>query len=322
VSAHLAKNYQVMLFLNRRGYAPVLMCHACGHVFECNHCDARLVLHQKPYQLHCHHCGLNRSVPTECAQCQDRQLLTIGLGTERLEEVLAKHFPTTEIIRIDSDSTRKKGMLAEKLALAQKGLGQILIGTQMLAKGHDFPNLTLVAILDADGGFYGADFRNTERMGQMLLQVSGRAGRGDLPGEVVIQTRHPEHPLLQCVLNNDYAAFTAILLQERLQNKLPPYGHLALLRATAKEAELPLFFLQDLSKNLKPYLNKNIELLGPIPSPMARKAGHFRAQLLIQATQRKSLHDLLSHVTTIVENSASARNVRWSLDIDPLEMFA
>ncbi len=322
ISCHLANHAQVLLFLNRRGYAPVLMCHACGYVFECKHCDARLVLHQKPYQLHCHHCGLFTAVPAHCAQCQEKQLFTLGMGTERLEEIFAKQFPAAEIIRIDSDSTRNKGALTEKLAAAKQGRGQILIGTQMLAKGHDFPNLTLVAILDADSGFYGADFRNTERMGQLLLQVAGRAGRGAAAGEVIIQTRHPEHPLLNCILNNDYAAFTEIILQDRLQNHLPPYGHLALLRVMAKQAEFPMHFLQELINKIKPHLNKQIELLGPIPSPMTRKAGHYRAQLLIQASQRKSLHDLLNHLTNIAESLTTAKRVRWSLDVDPLEMFA
>jgi primosomal protein N' (replication factor Y) len=245
----------------------------------------------------------------------------VGQGTERLEEMLQERFPNTKLARIDSDATRKKGHLEALLELAEKKEAQILIGTQILAKGHHFPHLTLVAIVDADGGLFSVDFRAVERMAQLIIQVAGRAGRVHHAGEVVIQTLHPEHPLLRQILKQDYAQLAEMLLIERERCHLPPFSHFALIRAQASNPNLPEALLREVQAALSQLAIPNVRILGPVCAPMQKKQGHYRYQLLLQSNLRQPLHQILSYSTSILEKSKLAKRVRWSLDVDPLEML-
>ncbi len=317
---HLDSGDQVMLFLNRRGFAPVFMCHGCGWMAKCQRCDARLTYHHDPRRLHCHHCDSRRGIPTKCDACGVSDLQIIGLGTERLEQALQKHFPSLSIARIDRDSTQRKGSMETLLEDIQEGKHHILIGTQMLAKGHHFPNVTLVGIIDADGGFFSSDFRALERMGQLVLQVAGRAGRVAKPGTVVLQTHHPDHPLLHQLLRESYHFFATTLLQDRAQALLPPYAFLALFRAEAHHAEQANQFLQQI-KNITDTFAEKISIWGPVSAPMAKRSGRYRVQLLLQANQRPLLQQYLKKLLPEIEKLPSKHQVRWSLDVDPLEMF-
>lgn len=322
ISEHIAQEGQVLLFLNRRGFAPTLLCHDCGWVSHCRRCDAHMTLHQASGRLRCHHCGGEQKLERACPDCGSVDLRPIGQGTERAEETLRRHFPELRITRIDRDTTRRKGSMEKKLQDAESGRDQILLGTQLLAKGHHFPHLTLVAILDSDQGLFSADFRSAERMAQLILQVSGRAGRADKPGEVLIQTHHPDHELLQYAIAQDYKKLTHVLLKERELLQWPPYSHLALLRAEATQADKPMQFLHE-AAGLAGQLREDGQLmvLGPVPAPMEKRAGRYRAQLLLQSPDRASLHQLISQWLLQVESLKSARQVRWSLDIDPQDMF-
>lgn len=320
ITTHLNQGDQVMLFLNRRGFSPVLMCHACGWMAMCKRCDMRMTYHQSPERLHCHHCDAQRNLFKQCESCGEKELQTIGLGTERLEQVLEKYFPDISIARIDRDTTQRKGTLEDLLDKIQRNEHRILIGTQMLAKGHHFPNVTLVAIVDADGGFFSADFRALERMGQLLLQVSGRAGRAEKAGKVIIQTHHPDHPLLHQLLRESYHQFALTLLQERQEARLPPYFFFALFRAEAYHPQHATQFLQQIKK-LTDSAGESIRILGPISAPMPRRAGRYRVQLLIQAQQRPLLQNFLKKLLPEIEKIPSKHRVNWSLDVDPLEMF-
>ena len=318
---HLAQQGQVLLFLNRRGFAPVLMCHDCGWHSTCQRCDAHMTLHQRAHRLRCHHCGAERPVDPACPECGSANLHGMGVGTEKVEQALSTLFPEQRVIRIDRDTTRRKGAMQAIIEDIHAGRGDILLGTQMLAKGHHFPNVTLVALLDADHGLYSADFRASERMGQLILQVAGRAGRAERPGEVVIQTHHPDNPLLQTLISQDYHRFADTLSKEREQTQLPPYSHLALLRAEAVSAEMPLQFLQQAKQLAEQFKVNQVMLLGPVPAPMERRAGRLRAQLLLQAASRSDLQLLLTPWLTQLEALPLARKVRWSIDVDPMEMY-
>ncbi|MEW6646673.1 MAG: primosomal protein N' [Pseudomonadota bacterium] len=318
---HLERGGQVLLFLNRRGYAPVLLCHDCGWVASCRRCDAHLTYHAGQKRIRCHHCGTERPVPQQCGSCGSHDLRPIGHGTERVEEALRARFPDTGIERIDRDATRRKGSLEAKLERVHSGEARILIGTQMLAKGHHFPDVTLVGILDADQGLFSADFRAGERMAQLILQVAGRAGRAERPGEVLIQTHHPDHPLLRLLIEQGYGAFAAAALEERRQAELPPFSFLALLRAEAPGAAVPLAFLEQARRLAEDVGHAGVMVLGPVPAPMERRAGRYRAQLLLQAASRATLHRLLDAWLPLLEDSKEGRKVRWSLDVDPGEMF-
>jgi primosomal protein N' (replication factor Y) len=318
---HLDAGGQVLAFLNRRGFAPALLCHACAWVATCSRCDARLTFHQRERRLRCHHCGHERPLPAVCPSCRSSELCPIGQGTERLERELSARFPGIGIVRIDRDSTRRKGAMARLLETAHSGEGRILIGTQMLAKGHHLPDVTLVAIVDADQGLFGTDFRATERLAQQVVQVAGRAGRAERAGEVVIQTHHPEHPLLHVLLRDGYRALARRLLDERRQMGLPPCVSLALLRAEAAAAEAPLGFLEDARRQAAALDAPGVELMGPIPAPMERRAGRYRAQLLLHAAHRQDLQRLLERWVAQLGVIKSARRVRWSLDVDPMEML-
>lgn len=315
---HLQAEGQVLLFLNRRGYAPTVMCHVCGATLQCRRCDARLTLHANR-RLQCHHCGAERPLPAHCEECGAGALGQYGYGTERIERALAHLFPDTGIARLDRDSVRRKGKLEALLDGVRRGEYPILVGTQMLAKGHDFPGVTLVGIVDADQGLFGVDFRASEHMAQLIMQVAGRAGRAERRGEVLIQTHHPEHPLLTHLVREGYASFAQALLAERRAAGLPPYAAMALLRAEAVARAAPLAFLEAARRKLAPACGRQVQLLGPAPAPMERRAGRYRAQLLLIAAQRALLQQALATALPALYSLKPARRVRWSLDVDPAE---
>lgn len=319
IQNHLSANNQVMLFLNRRGYAPLMICHACGWMVNCRRCERRMTYHDSSKRMHCHHCDSQKFLPKQCEACGEKSLKSIGQGTEQLEQVLQKHFPSASVVRIDRDTTKRKNAMEIILNEIHSGKHQILIGTQMLAKGHHFPNVTLVGIIDADGGFFSSDFRALERMGQLVLQVAGRAGRVEKKGTVMIQTHHPDHPLLHQLLKESYKIFADSLLVERKLAGLPPFSFFALFRADAYQPEIALTFLQKVKEI--PIFNKKISLLGPIPAPMPKRAGRYRAQLLVQAETRPLLQSFLKNLIPEIEKISIKSKVRWSLDVDPLEMF-
>ena len=322
IAARLAKGEQSILFLNRRGFAPVWMCYDCGWLAPCRRCDAQLTLHQKRQKLLCHHCGAEQAVILRCPACQGVNLHPLGEGTERVEGALQKFFPHARIERVDRDSTQRKGSLEEKLRRAHEGQVDILVGTQMLSKGHDFPNVTLVGILNADQGLYGTDFRSGERLFQLIMQVSGRAGRAEKAGEVLIQTWHPDHPLFAALQRHDFHGFADFALSERRDTGYPPYSHLALLRAETPAPGASLKFLHEarsLAQRLSP--DKSVQILEPLPAPMERRAGRYRAQLLVQAAGRAPLHAFLARWVAELAEAKFSKKVRWSLDVDPLDMY-
>ena len=321
----LAAGQQVLVFLNRRGFAPTLLCHDCGWLSECPRCDARMTVHQRSGELRCHHCGHVERVPRNCPACGKVDLRPVGAGTERAEERLAILFPDYPVLRVDRDSTSRKDAMNQLFATIQKGQPCILVGTQMLAKGHHFPRVTLVSILDADGGLFSGDFRASERMAQLIVQVAGRAGRAEEPGKVIIQTHLADHPLLIQLTEQGYFAFAEQALSERRAAGLPPFSHLALLRAEAHKPGQAEGFLDEActeaERLLKDLALGGIELLGPVPAPMERRAGRYRAQLLVQANARAPLHKLLATWLLTLENMPSGRQVRWSLDVDPVDLY-
>lgn len=321
----LEAGQQVLVFLNRRGFAPTLLCHDCGWISQCPRCDARMTLHQRHNELRCHHCGHVERPPRNCPECNQVDLRPVGAGTERAEERLALLFPQFPVLRIDRDSTSRKGAMDKLFATINKGEPCILVGTQMLAKGHHFPRVTLVAILDADGGLFSADFRASERMAQLTVQVAGRAGRAEEPGKVIIQSHLADHPLLVQLTEQGYPAFAEQALSERRGAGLPPFAHLALLRGEAHKPGQAEAFLDDActyAEQLCAELKLNgIELLGPVPALMERRAGRFRAQLLLQCASRAPLHKLLAHWLPVLEAMPAGRAVRWSLDVDPIDLF-
>lgn len=315
---HLDNKGQVLLFINRRGFAPVLLCPGCGWVAECERCDAKLTLHQSPRFLHCHHCNKSKPIPSLCPNCGYSELVPLGFGTERLEDIIADLFPGFNVLRVDRDTTAKKGSMQQMLNDVHANSYQILIGTQMLAKGHHFPNITMAAILNADSGLLSADFRASEQIAQLIMQVAGRAGRADKEGEVYIQTYNPRHELLQTLVAEGYNAFTQKLLTERDQAALPPFSYLALFRAEAKNKTISLDFLQKIKALLSK--SRTVDLMGPIPAPMQKKAGFYRAQMLVSSKTRRNLHVYLDKVIKEIENLEITRKVRWSIDIDPLDV--
>ncbi|PJE79810.1 Primosomal protein N' [invertebrate metagenome] len=325
ITAHLEEDRQVMVFINRRGYSPSLLCHDCGAIIDCPHCDAHMTLHRAPPHMHCHHCDYQHAIPFHCPVCRSRRLKPAGQGTESLEQALAALFPDTPVLRMDRDSTRKKQALQHMLNTINTGRPAILLGTQMLAKGHHFPNVTLVAILDADAGLFSSDFRGAERTGQLIIQVAGRAGRGDKPGQVVIQTVNPEHPVLSLLISESYSVFANKLLQERLSLELPPHGQLALLRVQdrqSSECEKLLIMIRQYIELLEDTSGNDalVKCLGPVPAPMEKKQGVCRWNLLLQSQYRKPLHQVLNHVMDYMSTLRIPRQLRWSVDIDPQEM--
>lgn len=312
----LDRGEQVLVFINRRGFAPVLLCHDCGWQAHCRRCDARPTLHRAPVRLHCHHCGSESAPPLQCPDCGSTDLRPVGLGTERVDDFLSRQFPKTPLFRVDRDSTRRKDALTRLYHDIHAAGPALLVGTQMLAKGHHFPKVTLVVLLDIDGGLFGADFRAPEHIAQLIVQVAGRAGRAEKPGLVLLQTHQPDHPLLRELITGGYAAFADRALGERQDLGLPPSGYLALLRAEATDASRPLDFLQAINT----LVGNSLERWGPVPAPMEKRAGRFRAHLLLQAGTRRQLHQALAALLPQIEALPDARRVRWSLDVDPQEM--
>jgi primosomal protein N' (replication factor Y) (superfamily II helicase) len=322
IKSHLKNNGQVLVFLNRRGFAPTLICHDCGWIALCKRCDANMIVHRDPLHLQCHQCGASRNLDKSCGDCGKHQLFPLGAGTERVEETLLECFPKVPIIRVDRDTTRKKGALEIKLAEIHEGEPCIMVGTQMLAKGHHFPNVTLAVILNVDSGWFSSDFRGAERTAQLILQVAGRAGRVEKPGEVILQTYHPGHPLLQNLLKQDYQAFANAALQERQQAGLPPYQSLALIRSEALSVDSAMEFLREVKSVLQQVnVGKTTQVFGPIPAPMQKRAGKHRAQLLLQSAQRKNLKYTLDGLLHHYAELKRKQRVRWSIDVDPQDMF-
>lgn len=322
IRKHLSAGNQVMLFLNRRGFSPALMCHECGWIAECKRCDAYYTFHQYSSEMRCHHCGSQRPVVHQCQGCGSTQLVTVGVGTEQLEAQLAQIFPDYKTIRIDRDSTRRKGSLENALASIRNGEYKILIGTQMLAKGHHFPDVTLVALLDVDGSLYSSDFRASERLAQLFTQVAGRAGRASKPGEVILQTHHPEHSLLQALLNKDYHHFAQTALEERKIAMLPPYTYLTLFKAEGNQAQMVEEFLRQVRHTLEahPLFDGSCLVLGPTPAPLAKRAGKFRWQLLLQTQTRSLMQKLLMSAKPAITMLPLSKKIRWSLDIEPQDL--
>jgi primosomal protein N' (replication factor Y) len=318
IRRHLTDGGQVLVFINRRGYAPTLACTACGWCAPCRDCDAKLTVHLGANLLKCHHCGAQASLPEACPQC-GYAVRPVGQGTERVEATLAELFPHAPIARLDRDVARKRGDVESVVRRVASGEARILVGTQMVTKGHDFPNLTLVVVLNADHGLFSTDFRAPERLAQTIIQVAGRAGRAERPGEVLIQTEYPEHPLLQSLLQGSYDGFALAALRERAAAKWPPYSRIAALRASAPSLAGAVTFLQAARRAAdKP---SGLRVLGPAPAAMAKRAARYHAQLLVETEQRAILHRFLDTWLTAIERIAVPRDLRWSLDVDPLELF-
>ncbi len=321
IKATLAKKEQVLIFLNRRGFAPTLICHSCGWVARCKSCDANLVTHAAEWLLRCHHCGYQQPLLAQCPVCKESALTPLGLGTERIESVLQQLFPAQKVIRLDYDTTQRKGALESYLEQINRHEVDIILGTQMLAKGHHFPNVTLVALLDVDSGLFSIDFHAPEKLAQLVVQVAGRAGRADKPGKVILQTRQPDHPLLLTLIREGYGRFAQVALAERKAAALPPFSHQALLRVLATEPDSPLLFLQAVCDLVKPLQAHGVKLLGPISAPMAKRAGRYHFQLLFQAGRRSDLRFLLDQLMPQIPRLKETRKVRWSLDIDPVDLY-
>lgn len=318
---HLQADNQVILFLNRRGYAPTLLCHECGWIAECPRCDSYYTLHQAHRHLRCHHCDSQRPIPHQCPSCGSTHLVPVGLGTEQLEDVLAPLFANVPISRIDRDTTSRKGALEQYLAEVHRGGARILIGTQMLAKGHHFPDVTLVALLDVDGALFSADFRSAERFAQLYTQVSGRAGRAGKQGEVILQTHHPEHPLLQTLLHQGYDAFAQQALAERQTLQLPPWTSHVLIRAEDHNNQEAPLFLQQLRNLIQasPLVDDKLWLLGPVPALAPKRGGRWRWQIVLQHPSRLRLQHIVGGALALINTLPASRKVKWVLDVDPIE---
>jgi primosomal protein N' (replication factor Y) len=312
----LANGEQALVFLNRRGFAPSLLCHQCGWIAECNSCDARMTLHLNKRKLHCHHCDTSRPLPRACPVCNSSQLITKGEGTEQIEQSLSTAFPQHLVIRIDSDTTTSKDSLSKLLEPVHAGQPCVMVGTQMLAKGHHFAKLALVIVVNADGGFFSADFRGPEKTAQLIMQVAGRAGREDKKGLVMLQTHYPDNPQLGNLLANGYQSFAQDLVAERKLLNLPPFGYMAMIRAEGTQPKQ----LDELLLEVKRVANCGAHITGPIPAPMIRRAGRFRAQLIIQSNERKVLHYALKLSEEWLVNKKRIAHIRWSIDVDPQEM--
>ncbi len=319
MSQHLESGGQIIVFLNRRGYAPALFCTACGWAAACAHCDARLTLHRRAAQLRCHHCGAVRPVPAACGACA-APLNPVGQGTERIEETLTRLFPEAPLARLDRDTAGGRGAMETLLERVASGAARILVGTQMITKGHHFPEVSLVLVLDADQGLFASDFRATERLAQTIIQVAGRAGRGARSGEVLIQTAFPEHPLLTRLIAGGYEDFALRALEERRAAGWPPYSRLALLRGEARDEARLDEFLRAAGAVGTRLAQPAIKVLGPAPALMARRADHYRAHILVEALGRVALQRFLKPWLSEIERLPGPPNLRWSIDVDPLEV--
>jgi primosomal protein N' (replication factor Y) len=323
IKGRLARREQSLVFINRRGYAPVLACEACGWAASCGRCTAHMVLHstaerwrESAGRLLCHHCGAAERVPRACPTCGNVDLRPHGRGTQRVEETLASLFPAARVVRIDRDSARRRADLARKLEDIRRGEAEILVGTQLLAKGHDFPDLTLVCVLNADSALLSTDFRSAERLFATLAQVGGRSGRREQPGEMLVQTRYPGHPLFAALARHDYAGFADAQLAERKSAGFPPFVHEAALRAEARKLETTMAFLRA-SARLVPSPG-GVRLYDPVPHVVTRRAGYERAQLVVQSASRPALQEYLRAWSARLAATAP-RSIRWHLDVDPIE---
>ena len=316
---YLDDNKQVMLFINRRGYAPVFFCTECDWRAECDSCDAALIYHRHINRLKCHHCGSEKLPEPSCPACHQSTLKVLGYGTERLEENLESYFPNTPVIRIDRDTTRRKKAFAGHLEQIHSGKPCILVGTQMLAKGHDFSELAFVGVLDVDVGLMSLDFRATENIAQLLIQVSGRAGRSKDSGEVAIQTRYPNHPIFSHIKKSAYSKYAGTLLKEREEAQLPPYAHQALICANSKNKQSAEQFLNEILMLLKSIDMDSVEIWGPVPGVIEKKSNYYYYNLYLQSTNRKDLHRLLKTFYLNIDTLKSSKSVRWYLDVDPIE---
>ena len=318
INDRLKRKEQSLIFINRRGFAPVLFCSLCSWSSECKKCSSKLVVHRKTNRLKCHHCGYDQNMVTQCPNCDNLDLHPLGSGTQKIEEVLKKFFPTASIMRVDRDTTRSK----QSLSLLYKKMNNrdidILVGTQMLAKGHDFPFLTLVGILDADNALYSPDFRAPEKLFSQLMQVSGRAGRSNIKGEVLIQTAFPNNPVFDGLKKHDYEIFVRTLLNEREQMNLPPFGFTAILRVEAKHLKYAEEFIGNAAKYAES-LSNSVIVYDPVRPSMERVKGFERFQLFVQANTRVDLQKLLRKWVIYLREYPLANRVKWSLDVDPIE---
>jgi len=318
----LDKNEQVLIFLNRRGFAPVLLCPSCMWSAICSRCDVNMTYHHAKKRLRCHHCNKEEIAAKHCPSCK-HEVKPIGQGTERIESFLRTRFPNAPVIRIDRDTMRNKNQMQEQFAAVHAGGAKILVGTQMLTKGHDFPDVTLVGVLNADSGLFSSDFRSSEHLAQQIIQVSGRAGRAQKPGLVLIQTLFPDHPLLNKLTEHAYSEIAHDILEQRAEAHWPPFSYLALLRVEAKDVREPMQFLEHIKSSLEHSLKNNdsVSLLGPASAPMAKRAGFYRAQLLFQSSSRPALHQVLYEMQQVISQMKRKHRVRWSLDVDPVELY-
>lgn len=321
IDQKLESNQQVLLFLNRRGYAPTLQCHDCGWIAECRACDARLTVHRRGARLRCHHCGAAEPVPRQCPQCQGVTLMTAGLGTEQTEDFLRQRFSRWPIHRVDSDTMQARNAMRELVTNVNRGEPGILLGTQMLAKGHHFPAVGLVAVIDADALLFSADFRGEERMAQLLTQVAGRAGRAGLPGEVVLQTHYPDHPAIKAMLSVDYGEQARTMLAARQAAGMPPAGQLVILRTDCSDAAYGDAFLQNVREGALNALPAGAQLIGPLPSPMQRRAGKFRSQVILLAPDRRTAQIATGILVAQAEATPPRRGLKWSVDVDPQDLY-
>ena len=320
IGQRLACGEQSLVFLNRRGYAPVLSCPSCGWVSRCPHCSANLVVHLVDRRLRCHHCGCDAGMPRACPSCGNQDIQPFGRGTQRVEARLAELFPQARVLRVDRDAARTRKQWEGLLATIAAGGADILVGTQIMAKGHDFPNLTLVGVIGADASLHAADFRAPERLFQQLMQVGGRAGRGSLPGEVLIQTEYPAHPLFLHLARHDFDAFARMELQSRRSAGFPPFSHQAMLRADAPALDDALEFLRHARRLADARATEGVRIFDPVPMRMTRLARRERAQLLIESDQRGPLQAFLADWVAQLYCQRSARELRWQLDVDPLDV--
>lgn len=315
IKQHLDQANQVMIFINRRGYAPAIVCHQCGWVAECPRCSRSFTLHKAQRKLHCHHCDNIKPIPNQCPQCSSQEIVPLGQGTEQLQEGLEQLFPGYQNVRIDSDSVRGKDKLNSLFEQIHRNEYQLLVGTQILAKGHHFPRVTLVVLLDVDGALFSADFRATEHVAQLITQVAGRAGRAEREGEMWLQTYHPDHPMLQDLIHNGYGHFSRLALQERQYAELPPFHFQVLLRAQAARASVAADFLSSVRQQIP--RQQNLTIVGPLPALMEKRQGQYRMQMLLQSSSRSVLQKAVTQLMPHIEALPESSKVRWSVDVDP-----
>ena len=319
MNEHIENDGQILVFINRRGYAPTLICKTCNFIAECSRCDSRMTLYLSKKLLLCHHCNYKEKYKNSCIKC-DSEMIALGQGSQRIEDSLKKHFPNEQILRIDSDSTQQKNSLDEALEKAKAGKAKILVGTQMLSKGHHFSSLSLVVVVNADQGLFSNDFRGSERLAQNIIQVAGRAGREKKKGQVIIQTEYPDHPFWPLLFQGGYKEIVEMTLMDRKSANWPPYSFIVLIRAQSHRKKYTWSFLEEAKKILisqKP----NFSILGPVSAPMEKKASHYRGQLLLQSEGRKSLNQTLKMFINEIERKKFIRRVKWSIDVDPIELF-